>query len=95
MITFAIFIICWIVLFLPFFRLAGMAGYVSQLRSVIVWLAVVGAVTMLLVILESGKESIASTIPSGWQVAWASLVILLLFILVGEDFTKDLTRGTS
>ena len=82
-IAFAVFIICWIVLFLPFYRLAGMAGYVSQLRSVIVWLAVVGAVTMLLVILESGKESIASTIPGGWQVAWASLVILLLFILVG------------
>jgi hypothetical protein len=31
-------------------------------RSVIVWLAVVGAVTMLLVILERGKESIASII---------------------------------
>lgn len=82
-IAFAIFIICWVILFLPFYRLAGMAGYVSQLKSVIVWLAVVSAVTMLLILLENGKESIAGIILVSKQAVWAAVIGLLLFVLAG------------
>jgi len=78
-----VFLICWIILFTPLYRLGAMAGYVTKLRSVIVWLAGVGAVTMLLVILERGKESLRSIIFSNKQVVWAGIIVLSLFILAG------------
>ena len=60
-----------------------MAGYVTKLKSVIVWLAVVGAVTMLLVILERGKESIGSIFLGSRYAVWEAIAILFLFILAG------------
>ncbi len=79
--AFFVFIICWVTLFLPYYRLAGMAGYVSQLKSVIGWLAVVSAVTMLLILLENGKESIVSIILDGKHAVWAAMIVLVLFVL--------------
>lgn len=79
----AVFLSCWIILFMPFYRLGEMAGYVTKLKSVIVWLAVVGAVTMLLVILERGKESIGSIFLGSRYAVWEAIAILFLFILAG------------
>ena len=87
-IVFAVFISCWVILFLPYYRLAGMSGYVSQLKDVIVWLAVVSAVTMLIILLENGKESIGSVILGNRHSVFAAIIVLLLFVLAGGIVTS-------
>ena len=75
--------IFWIALFLPSYRLGGVAGDVVQLKAVIVWLAVVSAVTMRMILLERGKESIGSVILKNKMAVWVGTVVLALFILAG------------
>ncbi len=82
-VSIAVFLTCWIVLFLPPYRLAGVAGYVAQLESVIVWLATVSAATMLLVLFGRGKESLASVILKNKTAVWAGTIALALFIIAG------------
>ena len=82
--VFVVFCVCWIVLFLPYYRFAGnLAGYVSQLRSIIVWLAVVSGATMLFVLFERGKESIKSIILQNKTALWMGVIIFSLFMLAG------------
>lgn len=79
-----VFLTCWIILFWPSYRFAGnLAGYVSQLRAVIVWLAVVGAATMLLILFERGKESFKGIILMNRTAVWAGILIFGLSIFMG------------
>lgn len=73
------FLICWVILFLPEYRLSSMAGYVSQLKPVIVWLAVVSAGTMLLFLLA--RKTDKSVSQSGSTVLWGSIIVIILFLL--------------
>lgn len=78
-----VFLSCWIIVFLPFYRVGKLAGYISQLEPIIIWLAVVSAATMLLVLIERGKESIWSIILVNKKAVWMAVAILGLFILAG------------
>lgn len=78
-----VFIISWIALFLPFYRVGKLAGYISQLEPVIVWLAVVSAATMLWVMSGRGKESIWSIILKNKTAVWMAVIIFGLFIFAG------------
>jgi hypothetical protein len=75
--------VCWIALFLPSYRLARMAGYIDELKPVIIWLAIVSAITILLVITVFGKESVEPIVLENQKIVWAGSVVLALFILAG------------
>lgn len=78
-----VFCACWITLFLPYYRVGKLAGYIVQLKPVIVWLAVVSAATMLLILFERGKESIKSIILINKTAVWMAVIIFGLFIFAG------------
>lgn len=78
------FLLCWVVLFLPSYRLAGnLAGYIVQLKPVIVWVTVVSAATMLILLFERKQESISSIIFTNKTAIWMGLIVLTVFLLVG------------
>ncbi len=98
-----VFLACWITLFLPYYRVGKLAGYISQLRPVIVWLAVVGAATMLLILFERGKESIRSIILRNKTAVWIAVIFMglftitgaLIFIIgIGASYPEDYWYGT-
>ncbi|MBL8015588.1 MAG: hypothetical protein JNK26_05380, partial [Candidatus Doudnabacteria bacterium] len=77
------FLVCWIALFLPYYRLGKLAEYVAQLKPVIIWLAVAGVVTILLVMFENGKESIRSIVLNNKTAVWMASIIFGLFVFAG------------
>ena len=56
-ISLAAFFAGWITLFMPSYRLGGLAGYIQRLAPIIGWLAVTGAVTSGIILLERKNDS--------------------------------------
>lgn len=82
--TLTCFIVCWIVLFMPSYRLPGnLAGYVAGLYPLLVWLAVVGAVTIRILIRERKQESISAVMFENKPAIPAALVVFALLVLTG------------
>lgn len=78
------FIACWIALFMPSYRLPGnLAGYAAGLYPVIAWLAVVGAVTMRILIRERKQESISAVVSENKSALPAALIVFALLLLTG------------
>ncbi len=78
--AFAVLMICWLALFFPSYRLPGtIAGYISRVYPALVWLAVVGAVTMLVFIRERRRETLRSILLKNKAALSAGLVALLFF----------------
>lgn len=74
------FLICWLGLFTPYYRLAGnLSEYVARVYPVLVWLAVVGAVTMLVLIHERKREMLRSILLKNKAALSVGLVVLLFF----------------
>jgi len=82
--TAIVFLLCWIALFLPPYRLAGnLSGYVARLYPVIVWLTVATTVTMLILLIERKQESVRSIILENKTALWAGLVVLAILAVTG------------
>ena len=82
--TAIVFLLCWIALFLPSYRLAGnLSGYVARLYPVIVWLTVATAVTMLILLIERKQESVRSIILENKTALWVGLVVLAILAMTG------------
>lgn len=79
----AVFLVVWVVLFTPSYRLAGnISEYTARLYPVMVWLAVVSATAMLVLILSRTQASLISVILVKRTTLKSSIVILLLFLLL-------------
>jgi len=84
LVSIAAFLLCWVGLFIPSYRLAGnLSGYLERLSPVVIWVAVLSAVTLLIILLEREKESINSIISTNKTAIWMGLITLTIFILVG------------
>ena len=82
--TAIVFLLCWIALFLPSYRLAGnLSGYVARLYPVIVWLTIATAVTMLILLIERKQESVRSIILENKTALWVGLVVLAILAMTG------------
>ncbi|MDP1713564.1 MAG: hypothetical protein Q8L41_02365 [Anaerolineales bacterium] len=80
----AAFLLCWVGLFIPSYRLAGnLSGYLERLNPVVIWLAVLSAVTLLILLLEREKESVSSIISTNKTALWMGLIALTIFIFIG------------
>ncbi|MCL4274921.1 MAG: hypothetical protein KJZ77_13700 [Anaerolineales bacterium] len=83
-VVFFVFVACWILLFIPSYRLTGVvAGYISRVYPALIWLAVVGAVMMLILILERKRESLQSILLKDRTALWSALVVLAIFSAIG------------
>lgn len=79
----AVFLAVWVVLFTPSYRLAGnISEYAARLYPVWVWLAVVSAAAMLVLILSRTHVSLSSVILAKRTTLQAGIVVLLLFLLL-------------
>ncbi len=80
LLSIALLLSCWIILFLPSYRLGRLAGYIERLSPIIIWLAVIGAVMTVILILER-----KGTVRSAGQdriILKAGAVFLGLFIIM-------------
>ncbi|NOH04639.1 MAG: hypothetical protein HND47_23060 [Chloroflexi bacterium] len=78
----AVFLLCWIALFMPPYRLGGLSGYIQRLSPLLVWLAVTGAATTAILLLERKKASSQSQTVER-VVIKTSLIFLGVFLLLG------------
>lgn len=78
-----LFILNWMLLFMPSYRLGSLAGYVEKLYPVIGWLAVVGAVTTVLLLVERKDRSLGFSVEDRGVLRIASIFagIFILFAL--------------
>lgn len=82
--TLTVFLACWIALFMPAYRLSGkLTGYVTGLFPFLIWLAVVSAITMLVLIYERGRKTIASVIITNKSTIYVAMIVFTLFALTG------------
>ncbi|NWF64495.1 MAG: hypothetical protein HXY38_09340 [Chloroflexi bacterium] len=72
----------WIMMFLPPYRLGALAGYAERLSPVIGWLAVTGAVTSALLLLEK-RPSLTQSAPIDRAILRASSIALGILLLLG------------
>lgn len=78
------FLLCWVGLFFPSYRLAGsISGYRDRLSPVMIWGAVLSAVTLLIILLERRKEPIHSIVSTNKNALWMGLTAMTIFILMG------------
>ncbi|MHB8776862.1 MAG: hypothetical protein ACYC6R_03745 [Anaerolineales bacterium] len=83
-VSLAAFLLCWIGLFFPSYRLAGsISGYIDRLIPVMIWGAVLSAVTLLVILLERRKGPIHSIVSTNKNALWMGLVALTIFIFIG------------
>ena len=75
-----IFLLTYITLFLPDYRLGKLAGYVAQLRPTIIWLAAASALTILLIFFEVEKRPLIHQ-PATKTVFWMWAIVLTIFVL--------------
>lgn len=76
-------LVCWIILFLPNYRLGGMAGYVQRLSPILVWLAVTGAVMTMILFLERKAAANPSADFSSKMILRVGVVTFGLLALIG------------
>ena len=82
--TLTVFFACWIALFMPAYRLSGkLTGYVTGLFPFLIWLAVVSAITMLVLIYERGRKTLASVIITNKSTVNAAMIVFTLMALTG------------
>ncbi|MCQ3937551.1 MAG: hypothetical protein DPW18_10965 [Chloroflexi bacterium] len=78
-----VFLLCWVALFMPPYRLGGLSGYIQRLSPLLVWLAVTGAVTTALLLVERKKASTSPAQAVERVVIKTSLIFLGAFLLLG------------
>ena len=80
----AAFLLCWIGLFFPSYRLSGsISGYIDRLIPVMIWGTILSAVTLLIILLERRKEPIHSIVSTNKTALWMGLMALMIFIFMG------------
>lgn len=72
----------WILLFMPSYRLGALAGYVQRLAPIIGWLAVSGAVTSAILLIERRNES-TNPKDSTRIILRVALIFFGVFVLMG------------
>lgn len=82
-ISLAIFLICWIILFMPPYRLGVLTGYVQRLFPIIIWLTVTSVFAITILFLERKRITKQSLHSTDWIIFKVSGVIFGLFILLG------------
>lgn len=94
-----VFLICWVLLFLPSYRLGVVAGYLNRLLPIIIWLAVTSAVTVLLLLvvrsrtlphplkwLERSSIIVTVAVFAIFMAAGAVMLVTGLGIRIPEDY---------
>jgi len=71
----------WVLIFLPSYRLGGLAGYVERLSPIIGWLTVSGAVTSVLILMERRGQAFWSFNNDKIILKIASIVLGIFFLL--------------
>lgn len=79
--SFVVFILNWLLLFMPSYRLGSLAGYVERLYPIIGWLAVIGAVTSVLLLVERKDRSLGFFVVERSVIKIASIVVGVLILL--------------
>lgn len=79
----AIFLICWITLFMPPYRLGVLTGYVQRLFPIIIWLTVTSVVTTVILFFERKRITKQSLRSTDWIIFKVSGILFGLFILLG------------
>lgn len=79
--SFVVFILNWLLLFMPSYRLGSLAGYVERLYPIIGWLAVIGAVTSVLLLVERKDRSLGFSVTDQSTLRVASIVVGFLILL--------------
>lgn len=82
LLSLVVFIFNWILLFMPSYRLGSLAGYVEKLYPVIGWLAVIGAVTSALLLVERKDKSVGFSVADRGVLRIASIVAGIFALLV-------------
>ena len=101
LLAFVLLLSCWIILFLPSYRLGRLAGYVERLSPIIIWLAVIGAVMTVVLILERKGMAVRSadknrTILKSGAVFMGMFIILALIVAatgIGVRYPADYWYG--
>jgi hypothetical protein len=76
-------LVCWLAIFFPSYRITGnLSEYITQLRPVLVWLAVVAVVTFLLLLLARGKESLGEIVIANKAALRMGGIMLALILLI-------------
>lgn len=76
------FLSLWIILFLPFYRLAGnLSEYAARLYPVLVWLTIVSGATMLMLIILRRQISLGVILIENKIAIKAGVFVLLLFMI--------------
>ncbi|GAB4500250.1 MAG: hypothetical protein OHK003_19650 [Anaerolineales bacterium] len=97
----AILLLGWVLMFLPPYRLGGLAGYVAKLSPIIGWLAITGAVTSVLILIERRRQTTRSFQNDKviWKIAsifLGAFILLSLIILatgLGIHYPADYWYG--
>lgn len=101
LLSLAAFFAGWILLFMPPYRLGGLAGYVQRLSPIIGWLAVTGAAASGIILLERKNESAN---PNGHNriVLRVAFILFVFFVIsftliaftgIGIDYPADYWYG--
>ena len=102
--VFAVFVLLagWVLTFLPSYRLGRFSGYVERLSPIIVWLAVVGAVTIAIILLERmgtekslpGENRLVLKVASIFGGGFALFALIVTVTGIGVRYPEDYWFGS-
>lgn len=77
-----VFLLLWVLLFLPSYRLGAFASYFARLLPILVWIMVTNAVTVLVLLFERNQGMVQATMPEKRINLKTSLIVLFILLLV-------------
>lgn len=77
-----VFLLLWILLFLPSYRLGVIASYLARLFPILVWLIVTSSATILVLLFERRKGMVKGSFMGNWTSLKTSLIVFSILLLI-------------
>lgn len=79
----SVFLLLWVLLFLPSYRLGIFASYISRLLPILIWMLAASGVTVILLLFEREEDTAQVSLLGNRMILKISLIVLFILLMAG------------